>query len=819
MKKVLTKLGVLLLIFILGVMGFSSFMNKETTDNKMDMEEATLPVLSMMYKDQEMNRMYGYAQEMQVDFMRDSLTPVGTDKKMTVSILPYGHKIKSLVYEVRTSDGSKVVENAKIKNFEENGSAQTATFELENSILMNQEYSLVFTLNTDKGSWHYYTRVIQRTGLNADKYLEFVQSFSSKTFSKDNNGELRTYLESDDTAVNNSFTNVDIHSSVDMVTWGSLAPTISRKGVPTIKDINETTGSLTLTYYITAKDEEGYEEFYQVDEFYRMRYGDTRVMLLDFNRSAKQIFTGNEVSVFSGKINLGVTSKSVQFAASQAGSVLAFVQQGDLWSYNTSTNKLTQVFSFREGQDADDRYDYPMHDFKIVRVEENGDMDFVFYGYMNRGEHEGYTGTCVYHYYSEQNVLEGKFFLPTTKSYEFMKRDVEILSYVSTDDLLYLMLDGSLYKMNMSDKTYEVVKEGIAEDCFAASGTNRHVAWMEEMDPLQTTHITFMDLETGKQQSITADQGTKIRAFGFINEDLVYGVARDGDIVVDATGGLRYAMHNIRIQKFSGELVKDYQQDGVYIMDVDIQQGLLELKQAQWNVDQYTEIPSEHIMNNVKNAEDEVISVATATTVRQANITRLIFSEDSRNKNPLRMESKLMVNKNDTVLNMDLKESVRDGYYVYAKGSLVDLYSSPAQAVQVADEMTGVVLNRSQQYVWERGNQKTKVTLNLDDIPEGFKTASLDTAALQESLGNGGTVLNLTGCTLEQVLYQVSAQRPVIVSLGENDSRVIVGYDGYNTLLYNPADGKTEYKGLGDSTRDFGAAGNVFISYIENLPE
>ena len=91
MKKVLTKLGVLLLIFILGVIGFSSFMNKETTDNKMDMEEATLPVLSMMYGDQEMNRMYGYAQEMQVDFMRDSLTPVGTDKKMTVSILSLIH--------------------------------------------------------------------------------------------------------------------------------------------------------------------------------------------------------------------------------------------------------------------------------------------------------------------------------------------------------------------------------------------------------------------------------------------------------------------------------------------------------------------------------------------------------------------------------------------------------------------------------------------------------------------------------------------------------------------------------------------------------
>ena len=46
---------------------------------------------------------------------------------------------------------AKVVENAKIKNFEENGSAKTASFTLEKSILMNQEYSLVFTLNTDKG--------------------------------------------------------------------------------------------------------------------------------------------------------------------------------------------------------------------------------------------------------------------------------------------------------------------------------------------------------------------------------------------------------------------------------------------------------------------------------------------------------------------------------------------------------------------------------------------------------------------------------------------------------------------------------------------
>ena len=94
-----------------------------------------------------------------------------------------------------------------------------------------------------------------------------------------------------------------------------------------------------------------------------------------------------------------------------------------------------------------------------------------------------------------------------------------------------------------------------------------------------------------------------------------------------------------------------------------------------------------------------------------------------------------------------------------------------------------------------------------------------DGSYLEEQLGDGGTVMNLTGCTLEEVLYQVSAQRPVIVSLGDAGNRVIVGYDAYNTLLYNPADQTTSYMGINDSTAAFEKAGNVFISYIEKKIE
>ena len=37
-------------------------------------------------------------------------------------------------------------------------------------------------------------------------------------------------------------------------------------------------------------------------------------------------------------------------------------------------------------------------------------------------------------------------------------------------------------------------------------------------------------------------------------------------------------------------------------------------------------------------------------------------------------------------------------------------FTDPALALQRADDQTGVVLNRAQQYVWERGNKKTKLT-------------------------------------------------------------------------------------------------------------
>ena len=50
-------------------------------------------------------------------------------------------------------------------------------------------------------------------------------------------------------------------------------------------------------------------------------------------------------------------------------------------------------------------------------------------------------------------------------------------------------------------------------------------------------------------------------------------------------------------------------------------------------------------------------------------------------------------------------------------------------------------------------------------------------------------------------------------------SKVIVGFDGYNTYLYDPSSQTTAPMGMNDSTKVFEENGNVFICYMEKINE
>ena len=817
MKNFFKRFLVLLVVFILGVAGTAFLMNNETTDDRSDMNDAVLPEVMVQFGDVLTNRMYGYRQPMEADFVRDSVTPLDTTKKLTLVVNPYDTKVRNLSYEIRTSDGSKVMENRKIKNLtkEDNGCLSTE-IEIGSDLRMNQEYSMQITLDTSEGEVYYYTRVVSRTQLNTEAYLQFVKDFSTKCLDKEQADTLTGYLEAEDISGGTNYNNISISSGLSNISWGSLSPKLYMEGVPLIDDINETTASITLDYQVSAQDDEGKTEIYDVTEFYRMRYTETRIMLLDFKRSATKVFDPSQKVVSDAGLLLGVRDKNVTYASDSSGKIVAFEQDGDLWSYAPSSGKITRIFSFRKEEDNDSRYVRNEHDIKIIRVADNGDVDFVLYGYMNRGVHEGYSGVCVYHYNSDRNVVEEKVFIPSTESYEFLKEDLGTLTYVNKNNQLFLLFAQKLYQVDIETGTSQVLEEGIKQNHFVVSDTKAHAAWLIESgdDAGKIREIEFDSLKT---RDISPESGKNLRALGFMNEDLVYGILSDEDILTDANGHETEGISTLRIESFKGKVKKEYRQDGLYITNVTVGSTMMEFELSAKSGNAYTVQKKDNIMNN-KKASGSQIDVALITTNRAGTLIRLTMTQKPETDSPLLVCSKIESTE-DSSVTLDTTVPQGELYYVYAYGSLDRIYTDPAAAVKRADAQTGVVLNRAQQYVWERGNKKTKLQMNIEDVPESIRTANWKKKELQDSLGDMGTVIDLTGCTLDNVLYEVSAQRPVIAKTGENSSVVIVGYDEYNTYLYDPATGQISPYGMNDSTALFESAGNVFLTYIENVIE
>ena len=817
MKKILIRILVLLAVFILGVTVSSILMNGEISSDTTDLAKASFPEVMVEIGGTYVNRMYGYAEKMQVDFTRDSLTPMDTSKKITLVIAPYSCDLYDLSYEIRTSDGSKVIENSSTRKLASQDSYFKATLELKaEEMLMNQEYSLQVTLDTSVGEIYYYTRIIQRSRLNTEQYVRFVQNFYEKCMIKDSTAELAAYVESDDSVADNSFTAVNIHSSLDMITWGDLSPTISRRAVPVIKDINETTGSIAMDYEITAQNEDGQTESYGVTEFYRMRYTENGVLLLDFTRDAQQVFDGSLPVVDNDGLAIGVASKDIQYMGSPTGEIVAFVQQGDLWTYSRSANRFTRVFSFRQTEGGDGRDTNNAHDMKIVRMDEAGNMDFVVYGYFNRGDHEGMVGVGVYRYNNDQNLVDEQVFIPSTKSHEFLKMDLDSLSYVNEQDQLFLFMGGNLYQVDINERDYEIIQSGIKAGQFVSSASNASGAWMEGADAYHCTEIGIINFDTGKTRKIQSTEGVCIKALGFLNEDLVYGFARNENVMVDATGKMVFAMDSIRIEDLQGNIVKEYSQPEQYVVDVQMNDSLMEIQLARWQDNAFVATNLDNIMNNRK-AEEQMISVGTAYTARRGFIIHLDFQQTVKNNMPVVVIAKYRADSGQTVLDVDTQVPVEDIYYVYAGGKLDNTYTDIAQSIAEADARLGVVLNRAQQYVWERGNKKTKIQLDLRDVPEAILKGTLDFDTLSQELDPQGQAVNLAGCTLDQVLYFVSSQRPVIASRGDGGSYVIVGYDQYNTIVYDPATQEAKYMAMDESVELFQAAGNVFYSHMEPM--
>lgn len=840
MKKIIARVVVLAVVFLVGIYALTNSKEEETETTTESMASSTLPTMVLQSDGISMNALYGYTQEMDAASLRETITPLSEDRNLVVSIQPYDAEIKGISYEVRSLDSTRLVEETTVEDYEENQENINATFQIKNLLENNQEYLLKIIVTTDSyEEVYYYTRIIYQEELNVSAKMEFVQQFHENTFQKDDSNDIINYLEPNQDANNNSFETVTIHSNLEQVTWGDLSVEVCSEEVIDILEIDETTASMKMDYTAKTIDDDGEEKYYSVTEFYRIRYTASRIYLLDYNRTMDEYFQPSDNTLSQTNILLGIQNSDIDYLENEDATRLCFISQNELWAYSSEAHSMSRVFSFLEDSYTDKRDCYNQHAIKLITMSSGGDIDFMVYGYMNRGRHEGTVGVSIYHYDAATNTIEEKVFIQSKESYQVLKETIGKFSYVNKSDTLYIMVNGNVYNISLLDCSYKEIITDIADNAYVVSEDSQLFAWQNEESCADTTKLSIINLETNEVKEIEVSDDKRIKSIGFMGTDFIYGEANVSDLTVDVGGDVLFRMSTIHILDQNNEEIKQYSSPNMYVIDAVIEDNMINLTRVTKDDGVYTAASDDHILNN-QTEEEYVVSLDTYTTDVEKTQIEFVLPYEMKEGDVKILTPKEVVFPEDRSIDLDIggEEDETSLYYVYGQGSLAGIYTSISDAVKAADDLTGVVVDQNQNYIWQRGNRqvRTQITeieatqaangntlatcldllLNMEDVYISSLTLlnSGQTAGsiLKENLS--GTTVDLTRCELDAALYYVSEGIPVIAKTDSTNYVLIVGYNELNTIVMNPATGTIYKIGMNDSETLFEQAGNVFISYL-----
>ena len=839
MKKTIIKIAVCVVVFIASAFIIGGIMNQGHNNMTMEMAPATLPVITMESGGVACNELHGNTVEMDVAYQKDTVTMLGAGRQADFTVDTYGREVTGISMEVRSIDGSRLIENGEVTGWKTEGKSVSVTLALKDLIDTNTQYSLTLILELEgEQKVYYYTTILWNDDLHIAEILEFASDFHGKLYDKEAAKELTKYLEPNSKLTDNgTFHKVNIHSNFQQITWGNLDP--AQEGASSLRlvQVNGNIASLLMDFIVSTGEGKN-KIYYSVEEYYRVRYTSERMYLLDYERTMTQIpDTGRMYA--NDKILLGITDENVDMMESTDGNTVVFSDRGQLLCYNAVTNGLTVIFSFYDEDNADCRTLYDHHGIKILDVDEGGNVKFAVYGYMNRGRHEGETGIQILSYDNSLNTIEEEVYIPYSKSYSVLKDEMDQLLYRNRQQHLYFFLENGVYDVNLENRSAEQLVSIRQDDSLQVSENHEIIVWQEGDDINHSNQLNVRNLNTGEQTVIRAEDGDAIRPLGFMGEDIIYGVARESDIRTENSGQIFYPMYKVCISNSSGASLKEYGQEGIYVVGCTIESNQITLSRLQRTENgSYQEILDDQIMNNVEEEAGQN-KVVTANTDIYERYVQIQTKSSIDTKTIKVLNPKEVVFEGGRELELDAVSEV-PRYYVCNAYGVCGIYSAPGTAVKEAYDTSGIVTNDRGVTVWLKGNrvsrnqimaikeesvteQKNSLAVCLDnilrhagitrnteyDLAQG-KTA---TTILSENM-TGVQVLDLSGCTLDAVLYYVNQDIPVLAILEDGEAVLVTGFNEFNVVIMEPSTGKLYKKGMNDATAWFAENGNHFITYM-----
>lgn len=798
--------GILLTGICIVVMLLSFVKNRTENAEIIGLGKAQYPRISFQVDGRTMNYLCTYVDEMDIAAMRDTITPVPANGKLQINLQDTELELTEINYKVFSLDGTEqyIDESCKI--------AQKCELELKNAFTEERtELVLQIILKTEEQNLFYYTRIEKEEELGLTECLKFAEDFHNMTFDSANKETLQQYLEPNEKSNNTTYQTVDIHSNTEHICWGDLSPVISGNIEWSIKESNSSYTSLLAKYQVKCVNEEGKQETYNVREFFRVRLSDEEMYLLNYDRTMNQIFDEDADFLTEQSLVLGLTDAGLDYEINDSGNIIAFVQERELWIYNKKENKIIQVFSFIDSENEDIRNLNDEHALRIINMDKSGNTVFAVYGYMNRGIHEGKVGVAVYFYDIVENVVKEKVFIPSNKSFAIAEDELgKMLYYNQEQQMLYVLTGGVLYQVDMESQEQTTLTEGLADEQYVVCEDGHLLAYQMNGDLNSATEIRVMDLEAGTSYDVSVPENETIRPLGFVTGDFICGYVRSDDIGTIVTGEQILPMYKMQILEGENQVAKTYEQENVYISDVWVEENQITLNRMTKNEGIYTGIARDYI-TNTEEKRDTAAELDIFSTDRKETQIRFVFEEAIQKLNPEVIRPELKTTKHAVTIAFD-SEVKTDQYYVYGLGKLQGIYNNASQAIQKAEEISGVVISSEQEYIWETGNRDLGYYIDNEPFAREEGQTSLN-ACLTYMEQYDAQRMDLAGCSLSQVMYVINRGMPMIAMLDTEHAVLIVGYNWCDMYYIDPDTGRECSMSQSQFAEVTEAAGNTFIGF------
>ena len=844
LQLIILHIAVAVLCFVGALVFFNNRMSMEKGSAVAELANPSYPVLEIGNDTSSYNLMAGYKEDIDLSLVRNQITLTNNKNAVILKLHDYDYDITAIQYTLFEKTPDKPTETGTLNQLTENKkkNIKLGTLTFKNTLSENKVYYLKMSIRLDNSTRiYFYTKVQSGSGYHLDDYLSFVLKFHNNLFSKGTMEENASYLETSADTIDDNLESVSIHSGSEAVSFGNMEVKQETKPRITLQEMNNTYTVIRVDSILSTEVSDGVVQYYDLSETYKLRYTAERMYLLDYERTMDAYYNESIIDSANNLISLGIQNeKNISYIYSDKGYRVCFAVEGQLWYYDYQSSDMYKVYSLASESLTDMRNATGNHGIKLLSMDDKGNICYLVYGYINRGRHEGMNGIQIMKYDAKTNCNEELSFLSTSLPYESMKEDLEKFSYLNSKSTFYCILEGDLHEINLEKKTDKILEAGLVNDSLTASKDQSIIAIEKDQNIYKNREIEMIDLESGKKQNFTCNSDKRIRAVGFLSNDFIYGEASAVNVSKSSNGTINFPITKIHIVDINGKTVKEYQKVGRYIMSTQIKGSILEMTLGKKNGARIQKTGAKDYIRYKEEEESDAVTLTskytdTYWTQMYLKFPNYVYIQVV----PDLLLTKIMVNEDDVTLKLSNSGEQIEQYFVYASGTQKAVYTNLTEAIKSAYEERGNVIDSKENVLWKciyadyaqvagmdnvtkaKSDDKSLAAclsmiaaVNGKDIsPSAIDIGKGSVAELMKKY-SGHTTRNITGCTVDEILYYVSQGSPVLAKLTNSRYVIVMSYNATKIRYLDPVTGQSTAGGRSEISSRLEKAGKVFYSYL-----